>query len=41
MREEIIRLLAEHEVDEVTIERAQEPPQRSPGGKYRRVIPLP
>lgn len=33
-------LLAEHRAGDVTIERAEEPPQRSPGGKFRRVIPL-
>ncbi|MEV0698724.1 phenylacetate--CoA ligase family protein [Saccharopolyspora sp. NPDC050389] len=40
VRDEISRLLAEHEADHVTLERAEEPPQRSSGGKFRRIIPL-
>ncbi|MGV9771756.1 hypothetical protein [Streptosporangium sp. NPDC003464] len=40
MRDKVTHLLAEHKVAEVTLERAEEPPQRSPGGKYRRIIPL-
>lgn len=35
----IARLLAEHRLDQVTVERAEEPPEQSPGGKYREVIP--
>ncbi|MFC4587704.1 hypothetical protein [Sphaerisporangium corydalis] len=37
---EITRLLIRHDVTGVTLEHAEEPPQRSPGGKYRRIIPL-
>ncbi len=36
----ITRLLAEHKLSHVTVERAEEPPEQSPGGKYREVIPL-
>lgn len=34
------RLLTEHKLDHVTLERAEEPPEQSRGGKYRTVIPL-
>lgn len=37
---EITRLLAEHGLEQVTVERAGEPPEQSRGGKYRTVIPL-
>ncbi|MCL5265561.1 MAG: AMP-binding protein [Chloroflexi bacterium] len=38
---EIRRLLGEHKLGHVTLERAEEPPEQSPpGGKYREVIPL-
>lgn len=37
---EIARVLAEQGLAHVTIERAEEPPEQSPGGKYRSVIPL-
>ncbi|TMR92733.1 phenylacetate--CoA ligase family protein [Nonomuraea basaltis] len=40
VRDEITHLLTEHKVDHVTLERAEETPQQSPGGKYRRIIPL-
>ena len=40
VRSEITRLLAEHGLEHVTVERAEEPPEQSPGGKYRTVIPL-
>jgi len=40
VRDEISSLLAEHNVNDITLERADEPPQREPGGKFRRVIPL-
>jgi phenylacetate-coenzyme A ligase PaaK-like adenylate-forming protein len=40
VRGEIAHLLAEHEAGDVTLERAEEPPQQSPGGKFRRIIPL-
>ena len=38
---EITRLLADHELDHVTVDRAPEPPQQTSGGKFRAVIPLP
>lgn len=37
---EIMRLLAERKLDYVTVERAEEEPEQSPGGKYRTIIPL-
>ncbi|MGP3999402.1 phenylacetate--CoA ligase family protein [Streptomyces sp. 8N706] len=37
----IAGLLTAHQVGHVVVERAPEPPQQSPGGKYRVVIPLP
>ena len=37
---EITHLLTEHRVGHITLERAKEPPQQSPGGKYRTIIPL-
>jgi phenylacetate-coenzyme A ligase PaaK-like adenylate-forming protein len=37
---EITRLLAEHRLAHVAVERAEEPPEQSAGGKYRTVIPL-
>ncbi|MFD1536253.1 phenylacetate--CoA ligase family protein [Nonomuraea guangzhouensis] len=40
VRGEITHLLTEHKVGDVTLERAEEPPQQAPGGKYRRIIPL-
>ena len=40
VRSEITRLLAEHGLEHVMVERAEEPPEQSPGGKYRTVIPL-
>ena len=40
VRSEISRVLAEHALAHVTIERAEEPPEQSAGGKYREVIPL-
>ena len=36
---EITRLLAAHKLDHVAVKRAEEPPEQSPGGKYREVIP--
>ncbi|MEV5596763.1 phenylacetate--CoA ligase family protein [Streptomyces sp. NPDC052496] len=39
-RQELTRLLADNGLDHVTVERAEEPPQQAPGGKYRTVIPL-
>jgi phenylacetate-CoA ligase len=35
------RLLREHGLAHVALERAAEPPEQSPGGKYREVVPLP
>ncbi len=40
VRDGIGGLLADHKLDHVILERAEEPPQQSPGGKYRTVIPL-
>lgn len=37
---EIMHLLAKHRLDHVTVERAEELPEQSSGGKYRTVIPL-
>jgi phenylacetate-CoA ligase len=38
---EITQVLAEHALDHVKVERDEKPPELSPGGKYREVIPLP
>ena len=40
VRSEITHLFTEHKVDNVTLVRAEEPPQPSPGDQYRRIIPL-
>ncbi len=40
VRTEIKRLFAEHGLDHVALERAEEPPEQSKGGKFRQVIPL-
>jgi phenylacetate-CoA ligase len=32
VRAEIARLLADHRLDHVTVQRAEEPPEQSPGG---------
>ena len=37
---EIVRLLSEHGLGNVTVERASEAPEQGAGGKYRTVIPL-
>lgn len=37
---EISHLLAEHHLDHVTVECAEELPQQAPGGKFRTIIPL-
>jgi phenylacetate-CoA ligase len=37
---EIAQLLTEHELDHISVERAEEPPEQSPGGKYRTIIPV-
>jgi phenylacetate-coenzyme A ligase PaaK-like adenylate-forming protein len=39
VQSELTRLLAKHQLDRVTVERAEEPPEQSAGGKYRTVIP--
>ncbi|MFC5148844.1 phenylacetate--CoA ligase family protein [Streptomyces aureoversilis] len=39
--QELTRLLAANGLGHITVQRAQEPPCQSPGGKYRTVIPLP
>ncbi len=36
----IRRLLADHGLDHVALERAEEPPEQSKGGKFRQVLPL-
>jgi len=41
VRDALTRLLADRGLGHVTVQPAPEPPQRSPGGKYRTVIPLP
>lgn len=40
VRAEITRFLTDHELGHITVERAEEPPEQSLGGKYRPVIPL-
>jgi hypothetical protein len=40
VRAEITRLLADHSLDHGTVQRAEEPPEQSPGGKYRTIIPV-
>lgn len=40
VRTDLTRLLADHGLDQVTLARAAESPEQSPGGKYREVIPL-
>lgn len=37
---EIRRVLQERNLGDVTVERAEEPPEQSPGGKYREIVPL-
>jgi phenylacetate-coenzyme A ligase PaaK-like adenylate-forming protein len=37
---ELKRVIADHELDHVAIERADEPPEQTTGGKFRQVIPL-
>jgi phenylacetate-CoA ligase len=37
---DITQFLTEHKAGHVTVERAKEPPQQLPGGKYRPIIPL-
>jgi hypothetical protein len=38
---EIARLLSDHRLGHVTVERAAEPPQQGTGGKFHTVIPFP
>ena len=40
VKTDLARLLAAHDLHHVTIERADEPPEQSSGGKYRAVLPL-
>jgi len=40
VHEKLSRMLKEHELDHVVVERGTEPPELSPGGKLRSVIPL-
>lgn len=40
LQTDIQHLLAERKLGHVTVERAQEPPEQSTGGKFRQVIPL-
>ena len=37
---QLTRLLTEHKLGHVTVGRAEELPEQSPGGKYREAIPL-
>lgn len=37
---ELAHLLAEYQLDHVTLEQAEEAPEQSPGGKYRTILPL-
>ncbi|MFC7307065.1 phenylacetate--CoA ligase family protein [Streptomyces monticola] len=39
VQQELSRLLADNALDDVTVERSDQAPQQSPGGKYRTVIP--
>ncbi|BAC68145.1 hypothetical protein SAVERM_435 [Streptomyces avermitilis MA-4680 = NBRC 14893] len=39
VRQELAALLGAHGADQVSVERAHEPPEQSPGGKYRVVMP--
>lgn len=36
----LTRLRSERKLNHVTVERAEEPPEQSPGGKVRTIIPL-
>lgn len=40
VQEELAKLLTEHELQHVTVEHADEVPEQSAGGKYRKIIPL-
>ncbi|RSO20594.1 CoF synthetase, partial [Streptomyces sp. WAC 06725] len=39
-RLELTRLLTDNKLDHIAIQRADEPPRQTPGGKYRTVIPF-
>ncbi|GIF45816.1 phenylacetate-coenzyme A ligase PaaK-like adenylate-forming protein [Asanoa ferruginea] len=40
VRGEIAHLFTEQKIADIALERADEPPQQEPGGKFRRIIPL-
>lgn len=40
VRDALDRLLAEHRISGVAVQRSEEAPEQSPGGKFRRIIPL-
>ncbi len=40
VQKELTGLLAEHNLSHVSVERAEEPPEQTAGGKYRTIIPL-
>ena len=40
VRAALMRLLRQHDLEHVTLELADEAPEQSPGGKYRKIIPL-
>ncbi len=40
VRNSIADLLGNHVLEKAAVEPAREPPEQSPGGKYREVIPL-
>lgn len=40
LHNEITHLLIEYKLGHVTVENANEPPEQSPGGKFRKIIPL-
>jgi phenylacetate-CoA ligase len=38
--DEIRKVLRDRNLDHVTVERAEEPPEQSTGGKYREIVPI-
>ncbi len=40
VHDNVTQLLSDHKLGHITVERAEEPPEQSPGGKFREVIPL-
>jgi phenylacetate-CoA ligase len=40
VRAMLVRMLSDHGLRHVAVDRATEPPELSPGGKFRSVIPL-